>query len=62
MEYYKQRASDGGLIISEATQVSPGAQGYPRTPGIHSQEQIDGWKKVVEAVHSKGGLIVSQLW
>ncbi|HDG1683652.1 TPA: alkene reductase [Kluyvera ascorbata] len=61
-EYYSQRATEGGLIITEATQVTPYGQGYPGTPGIHSQEQIEGWKKVTDAVHAKGGLIFMQLW
>lgn len=60
--YYSQRASEGGLIISEATQVSPQGQGYPATPGIHSLEQIAGWRRVTDAVHAKGGLIFLQLW
>lgn len=60
--YYGQRASAGGLIIAEATQVTPYGQGYPSTPGIHSPEQVQGWKKVTEAVHAKGGLIFLQLW
>jgi N-ethylmaleimide reductase len=60
-EYYAQRAS-AGLIISEATQISQQGQGYPGTPGIHSQEQIEGWKKVTKAVHDKGGKIFLQLW
>ena len=59
--YYQQRAS-AGLIITEATQVSPEGIGYPATPGIHSQQQIDGWRKVTEAVHNKGGRIFLQLW
>jgi N-ethylmaleimide reductase len=59
--YYSQRAS-AGLIITEATQTSAGAQGYVSTPGIHSQEQIDRWKQVTDAVHQKGGLIFLQLW
>jgi 2,4-dienoyl-CoA reductase-like NADH-dependent reductase (Old Yellow Enzyme family) len=59
--YYAQRAS-AGLIISEATQISPEAQGYIATPGIHSREQIAGWKLVTGAVHAKGGHIVLQLW
>ena len=59
--YYRQRAS-AGLIISEATQVAPQGQGYPRTPGIHSAAQVAGWKKVTEAVHEAGGRIVLQLW
>lgn len=61
-EYYGQRASEGGLIITEATQVDPTGQGYPATPGIHTQEQVEGWRGVVEAVHRRGGLIVLQLW
>lgn len=61
VEYYRQRAS-AGLIITEATQISPQGVGYPLTPGIHSQEQVTGWKKVVEAIHKKGGKIFLQLW
>lgn len=59
--YYAQRAS-AGLIISEATQISPQGQGYVSTPGIHSAEQIEGWKCVTRAVHVAGGHIVLQLW
>lgn len=59
--YYAQRAG-AGLIIAEATQISPEAQGYIATPGIHSPEQIAGWKLVTKAVHAKGGRIVLQLW
>jgi N-ethylmaleimide reductase len=59
--YYAQRAS-AGLIITEATPISPMAHGYPATPGIHSAEQVAGWTKVVEAVHAKGGKIFLQLW
>ena len=51
--YYAQRAS-AGLIITEATQVSQQGQGYPGTPGIHSKEQVSGWKQVTKAVHEKG--------
>ncbi|MBJ3774679.1 alkene reductase [Acuticoccus mangrovi] len=61
-EYYAQRASEGGLIISEATQVVPEGQGMPATPGIHSAAQVEGWRAVTDAVHDKGGLIVCQLW
>ena len=61
VEYYRQRAT-AGLIISEATQVSPDGVGYPGTPGIHSPEQIAGWQKVTNAVHGEGGLIFLQLW
>lgn len=60
-EYYAQRAG-AGLIISEATQISQQGQGYPGTPGIHSVEQVEGWKLVTEAVHAKGGKIFLQLW
>lgn len=59
--YYSQRAS-AGLIISEATQVSQQGQGYPGTPGIHSSEQVEGWKLVTNAVHDAGGKIFLQLW
>ncbi len=59
--YYAQR-STAGLIVSEATQVSPQGVGYSHTPGIYSPEQVAGWKKVTEAVHAKGGLIFLQLW
>ena len=59
--YYAQRAT-AGLIVSEATQVAPGGQGYPATPGIHTGEQVEGWKLVTKAVHQAGGRIVLQLW
>lgn len=59
--YYGQRAS-AGLIIAEATQVSPQGIGYPNTPGIYSEDQVEGWKRVTEAVHAKGGRIFLQLW
>ncbi len=61
-EYYRQRASAGGLLISEATQVMPTGQGYPHTPGIHSDAQQEGWRKAAAAVHSKAGLLYIQLW
>ncbi|HEY9905055.1 MAG TPA: alkene reductase [Candidatus Sericytochromatia bacterium] len=59
--YYAQRAS-AGLIIAEATQVSPQGLGYPATPGIHSPEQVAGWKLVTDAVHQEDGRIFLQLW
>src|SRR5580704_6512654 len=59
--YYAQRAS-AGLIVSEATQVSPQGVGYPGTPGIHSEAQVAGWKLVTDAVHAAGGRIFLQLW
>jgi N-ethylmaleimide reductase len=60
-EYYRQRAS-AGLIISEASQVSPEGVGYPGTPGIYNDEQVAGWQKVTDAVHDEGGYIYLQLW
>src|SRR5579872_387518 len=60
-DYYAQRAS-AGLIISEATQVSKQGQGYLWTPGIYTTEQGKGWRKVVEAVHGRGGRIFLQMW
>src|ERR1700728_4334537 len=59
--YYAQRAS-AGLIVTEGTQVSPQGQGYAGTPGIHSAEQVAGWRLVTDAVHSAGGRIFLQLW
>ncbi|TPG41916.1 alkene reductase [Roseomonas nepalensis] len=59
--YYAQRAT-AGLIISEATQISPQGKGYAFTPGIHSEAQLAGWRPVTEAVHKAGGRIVAQLW
>jgi N-ethylmaleimide reductase len=61
VEYYAQRAS-AALIISEATQISPQGKGYAFTPGIHSDEQIAGWRKITDAVHNKGSLMFLQLW
>ena len=60
-EYYAQRAT-AGLIISEATSVCPMGVGYADTPGLWSQEQVEGWKMVTKAVHDKGGRIFAQLW
>lgn len=60
-EYYRQRAS-AGLILTEATPICAEGHGYPRTPGIHTPEQIAGWKRVTAAVHGAGGKIALQLW
>lgn len=60
-EYYGQRAT-AGLIIAEATQISQQGQGYPNTPGIYTDTQIEGWKKITDTVHKKGGKIFLQLW
>lgn len=59
--YYSQRAS-AGLLISEASQISRQGQGYQDTPGIYTPAQIDGWRKVTDAVHAQGGRIFLQLW
>ena len=59
--YYQQR-STAGLIITEASQISPQAVGYPSTPGIHSTDQVEGWKLVTDAVHEEGGRIFLQMW
>ena len=60
VEYYRQRAS-AGLIVTEGVQPSPAGKGYCRTPGIYSDAQTDGWRRVAEAVHGEGGLIAVQL-
>jgi len=60
-DYYVQRAT-AGMILTEATSVMPMGVGYPRTPGIWSDEQVEGWKVITDAVHAAGGLIVLQLW
>jgi len=62
VEYYSQRATDGGLLITEGTFISEEAGGYPNVPGIYTSDQIKGWKAVTDAVHAKGGLIYCQLW
>ncbi|MCQ9156613.1 alkene reductase [Acidomonas methanolica] len=61
-EYYTQRTSQGGLIISEATPVAREGYGYAGAPGIYDDAQIDGWRAVTDAVHAGGGRIVMQLW
>lgn len=59
--YYRQR-SGAGFMVTEGTQIEPRGQGYAWTPGIHSPEQIQGWRKVTDAVHAEGGVIFAQLW
>ncbi|TMN33731.1 alkene reductase [Pseudoalteromonas sp. S2755] len=61
VKYYAKRAK-AGLIISEATIIRPDGQGYPNTPGLFTQAQITGWKKVTDAVHAEGGKMFAQLW
>ncbi|KAA8562392.1 N-ethylmaleimide reductase [Pseudomonas extremaustralis] len=60
-EYYRQRAT-AGFMVSEGTQIEPRGQGYAWTPGIYTPAQIDGWRKVTDAVHAEGGVIFAQLW
>ncbi|KAI8470316.1 MAG: putative 12-oxophytodienoic acid reductase [Monoraphidium minutum] len=60
--YYSQRASEGGLVVSEATCVSETAHGYPCTPTLYTPAALEGWKPVVQAIHSKGGSFFMQLW
>ena len=61
-KYYAQRATQGGLMIAEATQISRQGQGYPQTPGIYTQEQVAGWRPVVQAVKKRGAIFFLQLW
>jgi len=61
LEYYRQRAG-AGLIVSEGTQISPIGKGYMDTPGIYSEEQVAGWRRITDAVHAEGGRIAAQLW
>ncbi|KAI8888868.1 FMN-linked oxidoreductase [Backusella circina FSU 941] len=61
-EYYSQRTTPGGLLITEATFITRVAGSYPCTPGIYNQEQIQAWRKITDEVHSKGGIIYLQLW
>lgn len=62
IQYYEERATDGGLLISEGTIVSPNGFGYPCTPGIFNEEQVEAWKPIVKAVHDKGAKIFCQIW
>lgn len=62
MQLYYQQRSSAGFMVTEGTQIEPRGQGYAWTPGIHSQEQIEGWKSVTQAVHQEGGVIFCQLW
>jgi len=62
VEYYTQRASKGGLIIGEATTISAGARGWLGAPGLYSDRQADGWRKITAAVHAKKGFMFAQLW
>lgn len=59
--YYRQRSS-AGFMVTEGTQIEPRGQGYAWTPGIYSPEQVEGWRKITDAVHAEGGTIFLQLW
>jgi len=61
-KYYGQRASNGGLIIGEATNISASSRGWLGAPGLFTDEQVAGWRKVIDVVHAKGGKMVAQLW
>jgi len=61
-EYYAQRASDGGFILGEATNISVISRGWLGAPGLYSDRQVEGWKKIVDGVHAKGGHMFAQLW
>ncbi len=62
VEYYKQRVSAGGLVITESTEITPYGSTYPNAPGIYTKAQIKGWQRVTEAIHSKGGYVFLQLF
>src|SRR5258708_23178448 len=62
LQYYSQRASEGGFIISEATAISITGRGWFGAPGMYSDEQVSGWRRITDAVHAKGGRMFSQLW
>src|SRR6266481_4041378 len=62
VEYYGQRASEGGLLVSEATSISITGRGWFGAPGLYSDGQVAGWKKITGAVHAKSGRMFSQLW
>jgi N-ethylmaleimide reductase len=62
LEYYSQRASDGGLILTEATAIAASARGYYHAPGLYTDEHVAGWKRITAAVHAKGAYMFTQLW
>jgi N-ethylmaleimide reductase len=62
LEYYAQRASDGGLIVTEATAIAASARGYYHAPGLYTDEHVAGWKRITDAVHAKGAYFFTQLW
>ncbi|KAI4380801.1 hypothetical protein MLD38_006949 [Melastoma candidum] len=62
VHYYSQRTTEGGLLLTEGNLISNTAAGFPNTPGIYTEQQVEAWKKVVDAVHAKGGIVFCQLW
>jgi N-ethylmaleimide reductase len=62
LEYYTQRATEGGLIVTEATAIAPSARGYYHAPGLYTDEQVAGWKRITDAVHARGAYFFTQLW
>src|SRR6202040_4124019 len=62
LEYYSQRASDGGLILTEATAIAASARGYYHAPGLYTDEHVTGWRRITDAVHAKCGYMFTQLW
>ncbi len=60
--YYAERATLGGLLISEGIVIHPRGRGFPNTPGLYNEDQVQAWKSVTEAVRSKGGVFFAQLW
>jgi 2,4-dienoyl-CoA reductase-like NADH-dependent reductase (Old Yellow Enzyme family) len=61
-EYYSERASSGGLLISEGIVIDPRGKGFPNTPGLWSEEQVEAWKPITAAVKAKGAVFFAQIW